>query len=152
MFHLLEYLDIDYEFDVQEINDRWAQASSVDVWSQLILKEIGDREQQLTQAPKTGIWRLHEATGRVSFSRWGNDWHSLQDESEAFYLRVLGPGDYRYRGADLGLLVTRSRMQTEANQLTDAARSWIDSFKLEFAGTPVTPDDAHTGAVAFKTA
>jgi hypothetical protein len=150
MFHLLEYLDVDYEFDVHEINLRWAQASIVDVWSQLILKEIGDHDQQLTQAPKTGIWRLNEATGRASFRRWGNDWHSLQDESEAFYLRVLGPGDYRYRGADLGLLVTRSRMQTDANQLTDAARSWIDAIKLEFAGTPVTPRDAPTGAMAFK--
>ncbi len=152
MFHLLEYLDVDYEFDVEEINLRWAQASSVDVWSQLILKETGDRDQQLTQAPKTGVWRLHEETGRVSFSRWGNDWHSLQDESEAFYLRVLGPGDYRYRGADLGLLVTRSRMQTDANELTETARNWIDAIKLEFAGTPVTPDDAPAGAMAFKTA
>ncbi len=153
LFHLLEYLDVEYEVDVDEINARWAKASSVDVWSQLILKETRDRTEQLTQAPKTGIWRLDDETGRVSFSRWGNDWHSLQDEAEAFYLRVLGPGDYRYPGADLGVLVTRLRMQTEDNQLTERAHRWIDSIQEHFAGTPVAEEAAApAGALAFKTA
>ena len=30
LFHLLEYLDVEYEVDVDEINARWAKASSVD--------------------------------------------------------------------------------------------------------------------------
>jgi hypothetical protein len=109
--------------------------------------------EQLTQAPKTGIWRLDDETGRVSLSGWGNDWHSLQDEAEAFYLRVLGPGDYRYPGADLGVLVTRLRMQTEDNQLTERAHRWIDSIQEHFAGTPVAEEAAApAGALAFKTA
>ena len=58
LFHMLEYLDVDYEIDVDEINDRWAQASSIDVWSQLVLKDTGDEVQQLTAAPRTGIWRF----------------------------------------------------------------------------------------------
>src|SRR5215216_3795586 len=48
LFHLLEYLDV---------NQRWAQASSVDVWSQLVLKDSGDAVERLTAAPRTGIWR-----------------------------------------------------------------------------------------------
>jgi len=153
LFHLLEYLDVEYEIDVAEINERWARASSVDVWSQLILKEIRNRTEQLTQAPKTGIWRLDHEAGRVSLVRSANDWHSLHDESEAFYLRVLGPGDYRYPGADLGVLVTRSRMQTENNELTERAHSWIDSIQEHFAGTPLAEEAAvPAGAMAFKTA
>ena len=31
---------------------------------------------------------------------------------------MLGEGEYRYPGADLGLLVARSRMQTDDNELT----------------------------------
>jgi biotin carboxylase len=153
LFHLLEYMDVEYEVDVDEINRRWAKASSVDVWSQLILKETGDRVEQLTQAPKTGIWRLDEQSGRVAFSRWGHDWHGLHDETEAFYLRVLAPGEYRYPGADLGVLVTRSRMQTEDNQLTDRARHWIEGIEEHFAGTPVPGEEQPpAGALAFKTA
>ncbi len=63
LFHLLEYLDVEYEVDVDEINVRWAKASSVDVWSQLVLKETRGRTEQLTQAPETGIWRLDDETG-----------------------------------------------------------------------------------------
>jgi biotin carboxylase len=153
LFHLLEYMDVEYEIDVDDINRRWAEAANVDVWSQLILKDTRDDVELLTQTPKTGIWRL-ERPDAIAFARWGNDWHSLHDESEAFFLRVLGPGDYTYPGADLGVLVTRSRMQTDENELTERAQEWIRGVKAQFAGTPVPAEEepAPTGALAFKTA
>jgi biotin carboxylase len=149
LFHLLEYMDVDYEIDVDDINRRWAASSSVDVWSQIILKDTGDEVEQLTQAPRTGIWRL--ADGGISFARWGHDWHSLHDDREAFFLRVLGPGDYRYPGADLGVLVARSRMQTDDNELTERAHRWIDGVHAEFVGTAAAAP-VPAGALAFKTA
>jgi biotin carboxylase len=153
LFHLIEYMDVDYEIDVGDINRRWAEASSVDVWSQLILKDTGDDVELLTQTPRTGIWRL-ERPGEIEFTRWGHDWHSLHDEAEAFFLRVLGPGDYTYPGADLGVLVARSRMQTDENELTERAHEWIAGVKAQFAGTPVAAEEepAPSGALAFKTA
>ena len=154
MFHLLEYLGVDYEIDVEEINERWAQSSSVDIWSQLIVKQTHDAVELINDAPRTGIWKLDDETGAVSFRRWANDWHSLQDESEAFYLRVLGPGDYRYKGADLGVIVTRSRLQDENDQLTERARTWIDGINAQFDGTALQADDEppHHDALAFKSA
>ncbi len=154
LFHLLEYMDVEYEIDVDEINDRWSSQDATDVWSQLVLKEPDDQVQLLTQTPKTGIWRLDGGAG-IRFSRWGNDWHSLQDDTEGFYLRVLAPGDYRYKGADLGIMVTRGRLQTEDNELTQRGRDWIDGIRAQFAGTPVDesadPPPAHD-ALAFKLA
>ena len=154
MFHLLEYLDVDYEIDVDEINQRWAQASSVDIWSQLIVKQTHDTVELINDAPRTGIWKLDDETGAVSFRRWANDWHSLQDESEAFYLRVLGPGDYRYRGADLGVIVTRSRLQDDDDRLTDRARTWIGGINAQFDATALQAEDEppHHDALAFKSA
>jgi biotin carboxylase len=154
LFHMLEFLDVDYEIDVDDINQRWAQASSIDVWSQIILKDIGDEVEELTATPKTGIWRMDEQGG-VEFARWGHDWHSLHDDAEAFYLRVLAPGDYRYPGADLGVLVARSRMQTEDNELTPRAHQWIDAIHGQFAGVRQLAEPEHpvpAGAMAFKTA
>jgi hypothetical protein len=148
LFHLLEYMDVDYEIDVDDINRRWAAASSVDVWSQIILKDTGDEVEQLTRAPRTGIWRLEN--GGLEFARWGHDWHSLHDDGEAFFLRVLAPGDFTYPGADLGVLVARSRMQTEDNRLTERALEWIDGVHSQFVGTPAAHEPA--GALAFKTA
>jgi biotin carboxylase len=150
LFHLLEYLDVDYEIDVGEINRRWAEAASVDVWSQLILKDTRDAVELLTAAPQTGIWRLEDQG--IAFSRWGHDWHSLHEESEAFFLRVLGPGDYTYPGADLGVLVARSRMQTEDLRLTERAHEWIAGVKAQIAAAPPAgePEAVPAGAFAFK--
>jgi biotin carboxylase len=153
LFHLLEFLDVDYEIDVDDINRRWAQASNVDVWSQLVMKDTRDDVQQLTAAPRTGIWRLDDS-GAIDFARWGNDWHSLHDEAEAFFLRVLAPGDYTYPGADLGVLVARSRMQDDDGRLTERARQWIKGIKSQFSGTAIEPREERppAGALAFKSA
>src|SRR5215203_392167 len=152
LFHLLEYLDVDYEVDIDEINERWSREATVDVWSQIIVKETADAVELLTQTPRTGIYYLGD-DGAVSFRRWGNDWHGIHEDNEAFYLRVLGPGDYRYPGADLGVLVARSRMQTDDNQLTERAHEWIDGIHAQFAGTAVpSPEEAAAAhAMAFKT-
>ena len=121
LFHLLEYLDVDYEIDVDDINRRWAAVV------ERRRLEPDHPQAEPRRASSSSRRRRRRASGgsttrgRISFARWGNDWHSLHDETEAFYLRVLGPGDYRYPGADLGVLVARSRMQTEDNQLTERA-------------------------------
>ena len=152
LFHLLEYMDTDYEIDVDDVNERWAAQQASDAWSQLVLKQTEDEVDLLTAAPKTGVWRLDTEQG-LRFSRWGNDWHSLHDDSEGFYLRVLAPGDYRYKGADMGILVARCRMQTDHNELTDNCRSWIEGIHSQFAGAPVEVDadpPPRHDALAFK--
>jgi len=106
----------------------------------------------LTQTPRTGIYRLDE-DGAVSFRRWGNDWHGIVSESEAFYLRILAPGDYRYRGGDLGALVTRGRLQTDDNRLEDRCTQWIAGIRAQFSGTPLAPREIPpVGPLAFKMA
>jgi biotin carboxylase len=137
LLHLAEYLDLDYEIDVAELNDRWARTGALDEWSQLVIKETREDVELLTAAPRTGVWRLDAAGGAV-FAGSGNDWHAICDEGEAFYLGVLGAGEYRYPGADLGLLVTRARMQTEGDELTPRAREWIDAIRDQFTGVPHT--------------
>jgi biotin carboxylase len=136
LFHLLEYLDVDYDVDIAEINERWSRETSVDVWSQIIIKETGDEVELLNRTPRTGIYRL-TGDGAAGFNRWGYDWHWIADESEAFYLRIMAPGDYRYPGADLGALVTRGRLQTDDNQLEDRCKRWITGIRAQFAGTPI---------------
>ncbi len=148
LLHLIEFLDVPYEIDVDEINERWGRTEAVDDWSQLVIKETRDDVELLTAAPRTGTWKLG-ADGHAEFMRWGNDWHGICDEGEAFYLQVLGEGDYRYPGADLGLLVSRCRMQDDSNRLTESARRWIDAIRGEFVGVPVE-EASRRDALAFK--
>jgi len=148
LFHLLEYLDVDYEIDVEEINRRWERLAAEDVWCQLIIKETVDRIEQLTATPRTGIWQA--GADSIEFVRPGNDWHNLLGEDEAFYLRVASPGDWRYKGADLGVLVTRGRMQTDELVLTDRCQRWISGIRAQFAGVPDSPAVPFEPPMAFK--
>jgi biotin carboxylase len=142
LFHLLEYMDMEYELDVEEINSRWERGYGEDeVWGQLMIRETSPDLERLTATPRTGVWHLDD-DGRISFARWGNDWDSLVDESEAFYMRVAEPGDYRCEGAELGVLVTRGHLQTDDYQLTERCRRWVEGIKAQFASTPLAPGDA----------
>ena len=148
-FHLIEYLDVDYEIDVAEINDRWGRVELLDVWTQMVIKDTGDQIELVDDAPRTGIYRLDD-DGTIRWSRWGNDWHSIQDEAEAFYLRVAGPGEYRYKGGDLGILVSRGRFQADDGTLTERARHWITQMKAKYTGAPI--EQAPQTPLAFPAA
>jgi biotin carboxylase len=131
LFHLLEFMDVDYTVNVEEINDRWRELAAVDVWSQLIMKETEtDSVERFLAAPRTGAWHLDE-DGELAFARVSNDWHDITGEDEAFFLRVYGPGDLRFCGADLGILVTKGRMQT-AEGLTQRCRRYIDGIRSHY--------------------
>jgi hypothetical protein len=140
LFHILEYMNVDFDLDVDEINERWEELASADVWSQMVMKETDDIVQQLTATPRTGQYSL-DASGGLVFRRSALDWHQLQNEREAFFLRIYGPGDYRWKGADLGVLVTKGRLQVDTGQgkssLAIRARHLIDSIRAEYAGTPI---------------
>ena len=136
LFHLLEFMDVDYEIDVAELNERWARPTALDTWSQFVLKETEDLTELLEGAPETGIWRL-EGDGRLAFVRRDTDWHDIRDEVEAFFLRIAAPGGYRYPGADLGILVARGRLQDDHHELTQRALDWIRAVKGGFHGSPL---------------
>ena len=127
LFHLLEFMDVDYEIDVAELNERWAQVANLDEWTQFILKQTEDATELITSAPGSGIWKMRD--GAIGYARRETDWHSVADQNEAFYLRIAGAGQYRYPGADLGILVTRGRFMDADFRLLERAR------QLDHAGS-----------------
>jgi len=135
LFHLLEYMDVDYAVDVEEINERWRELAAGDVWAQLIMKEPNDSVERIVAAPRTGTYQLSK-DGELTFLRPSHDWHPLTSEDECFFLRVYGPGDYRFKGADLGILVTKGRMQTAAG-LTGQCRRYIDGIRSWYVTEPI---------------
>jgi hypothetical protein len=135
LFHLLEFSDVDYDIDVDELNERWAQVHNLDEWTQFILKQTEDVTELITEAPPSGIW-TQRSDGHIGYARRDTDWHTIADESEAFYLRIAAEGQYRYPGADLGILVTRGRFMDAEHELLDRARGWITGIKDQFASVP----------------
>ena len=141
LFHLLEFSDIPFNLDVTELNDRWADPDMIDSWSQMVIKHTDDSVDILTDAPQSGIYKMSN-DGKVSFDRFDYHRRAVESEHEAFFLRILNPGDYRYEGADLGILVTRGRSMTEGFQLDDRAKRWIHGIKSSFAAKPLPVAEA----------
>jgi biotin carboxylase len=135
LFHLLEFMDVDYDIDVDELNGRWAQAANVDEWTQFILKQTDDAVETITHAPASGIWSI-TGEGGISYARRDTDWHTVRSQDEAFYLRIASEGQYRYPGADLGILVTRGRFMNDEHELLDRAKDWITGIKGQFSSVP----------------
>jgi len=148
LFHLLEFSGAEFELDVEELNARWADPDMIDSWSQMVIKHTEDSVDILTQAPESGIYRMLE-DGRVVYDRFDYHRRAVESENEAFFLRILKPGDYRYEGADLGILVTRGRSMTNSFQLTARSKKWIEGIKNAFSARPL-PSAAALSEPAFK--
>ncbi|MCE4027512.1 biotin carboxylase [Microbacterium sp. Au-Mic1] len=138
VFHLLEYAGVEFDLDVDEINDRWEELAAADQWSHMIIKHTDPTVEHIDVAPPTGRYVL-DAYGRLAFSQGDLDWHLLGSESESFFLRIYGPGDYRWKGADLGILVTKGRLQTPTGRLSIRAKHLIESIRAMYAATPLPP-------------
>ena len=141
LFHLLEFSNVPFELDIEELNARWADQANIDSWSQMVIKHTEDTVDLITEAPQSGIWRLLD-DGRIEFDRFDYHRRAVESEQEAFFLRILKEGDYRYEGADLGILVTRGRSMTDRFQMTQRAKNWVNGMRDHFKAKPLAAVEA----------
>lgn len=131
LFHILEYMNQDYEVNVRALNRRWHLPENIDSWGQMVIKHTEDSILQLTNAPRSGIYRMG-ASGKIYFDRMDTHRRAVESEQEAFFLRILKAGDYVYEGADMGILVMRGRLMTDDFQLNERAQAWIRAVRERF--------------------
>jgi hypothetical protein len=136
VFHILEWMDVDYKLDVKQLNARWANQENIDGWSQLIIKHTENTIEYVTEAPSSGIWKMFD-NGHIQFDRMDTHRRAVESESEAFFLHISKTGDYLYEGADMGILVSRGRMMTDDFKLNARAKKWIKAIHAKYATTLV---------------
>jgi len=136
LFHLLEFSDVEFDFDVEDLNRRWSDPDNIDSWSQLVIKHTEDTVDLLTEAPDSGLWRMNDE-GQLHYARFDYHRRSVENENDGFFLRISGKGDYRYEGADLGILITRGRLMNDDFTLNERAKHWINGLRSQYKGTPI---------------
>ena len=136
LFHLLEFSGIPFDIDVNELNNRWADADNIDSWCQMVIKHTDDNVDIITEAPESGIWHMNN-DGSVEYNRFDYHRRAVESEQEAFFLRISSAGDYRYEGADLGILITRGRAMNDKFKLTKRSKQWIDGIKAHYKAKPL---------------
>ena len=136
IFHLLEWMDVQYDLDVNELNARWADPDNIDSWSQLVIKYTKSDVRRITDAPSSGLWEI-DGDKQVRYVRPQTHRRTVQNENRAFFLRIAGRGDYLYEGADLGILVSPGRFMDEDFNLTDRAKQWIKGIRSHYHSMPL---------------
>ncbi|MDA0835562.1 MAG: hypothetical protein O2955_13685 [Planctomycetota bacterium] len=137
----MEWENVDFELDVAELNARWSDPENIDSWGQLVIKHTQDSVELITSAPKSGIWRMGD-DGTLNYVRMQTHRRTVENEREAFFLRIARPGDYKYEGADLGILITPGRLMTEEFLLNDRARAWTSGILAQFQSRPINPAES----------
>ena len=138
VFHILEWMDADYKLNVKKLNARWGKQENIDSWSQLIVKHTEDTIEYVSEAPKSGIYKMFD-NGHIQYDRMDTHRRAVESEKEAFFLRITRKGDYLYEGADIGILVTRGRMMTDDFELTKRADNWIKAIRAQYV-SQITED------------
>lgn len=131
VFHILEWMDVDYKLNIKELNARWANQENIDGWSQLIIKHTEDTIEYVSEAPASGIYKMFD-NGHIQFDRMDTHRRAVESENEAFFLHISKKGDYIYEGADLGILVSRGRMMTDDFKLNKRAKDWIKAIRSKY--------------------
>jgi len=131
VFHILEWMDVEYDLNIKELNERWARQENIDGWSQLIVKHTEDTIEYVSEAPASGIYKMFD-NGHIQFDRMDTHRRAVETENEAFFLHISKRGDYIYEGADLGILVSRGRMMTDDFKLNARAKSWIKAIRSKY--------------------
>ena len=151
LFHLLEFADVDFSFDIDDLNARWSDPEYIDSWCQLVIKYTEDNVDIVTHAPESGIWQMQDDSS-IQYSRFDYHRRAVASEREAFFLRITGTGQYRYEGADLGILILRGRAMNDDFTLNDRARTWIKGITSHYQAKPLATAElaAAPEASAFK--
>ena len=131
LFHMLEWLDIPYEINVNELVDKWAKAENMDSWSQLVIKHTKKSLELATSAPESGIWEMKK-NGNIQFKKMDSHRQSVVDDNEAFYLQITQKDGYLYEGADLGILVMRGRLMSDDFKLSERGKRWIRAIRSHY--------------------
>lgn len=137
LFHLIEWMGINFQVAPEKLSNRWANPDNIDSWAQLVIKHTGKEVRRIGGAPRSGIWEL-VGDGQIRHVRMQTHRRTVQHENQAFFLRISGEGDYFYEGADLGILVSPGRFMDEDFNLTDRAKSWIRGIQAQYSSEVMT--------------
>jgi hypothetical protein len=131
LFHLLEWLNVPFSMDTDELSNKWTKAESMDSWSQLVIKHTKKTLELATKVPESGIWEM-KRNGNIQFKKMDTHRQSVVGDNEAFFIQITQNDDYLYEGADLGILVMRGRLMSDTFELSERAKRWIKALRANY--------------------
>ncbi|MCB0522468.1 MAG: biotin carboxylase [Lewinellaceae bacterium] len=125
LLHLAEWLDIEYELDIEALNDKWIDQANLSPLSFLHCKNVDTTP--AIPIP-TGIYAM-DPDGNLVFLRPATNPKSLGESHEIFWLSTAGKEARVERGNEFGALFIRERVTADGQHLTEKAKAWVAAVK-----------------------
>ncbi len=149
LFHLIEFADVEYEIDVAALNEAWAHPGAVDEWSQFILKQTDDDVELITACAALRCLASRSEGARRNPLRPPRDRlaHRRRARTRPSTSASPAEGQFRYPGADLGILVTT---RPSADRRPRAHRAALALDLGDQGAVPGRPTSARDAAPAAR--
>jgi hypothetical protein len=132
LFHLLEYDPaVDLTLDVNAFNEKMLAEGASGTAAQVILKYLEKKLQIITQAPVSGVYRMKD-DGSLELKTPGYNRREALAPDEAFILRIMGLGEYAYKGGDLSIMFINQVIRTDDGKLNPVGTRWVDALQGTF--------------------
>lgn len=128
LFHLLEYSNADFNVDPSEYNQRSLMTGAQGVAGQMVFKYTEKPLRIITKAPASGIYKLN-ASGQLVHHKASYDRRQALAEDEVFVMRIMREEEYAYKGADLAIIFTNTRLKVDEEHLTESAQRLIQAVR-----------------------
>ena len=135
---MLEWLNIPYEIDVNELTNKWAMSENMDSWSQMVIKHTRPTLEIAIKAPNSGIWEIKK-NGSIQFAKMDSNLQSVVSDNEAFFFQITQKDGYLYEGADLGILLMRGRLMSDDFELSERGKRWIKALRSQYKSHIINP-------------
>jgi hypothetical protein len=131
LFHMLEWMDIPFKIDIDALNNIWEKYNYNDEWSLLLIKHTLKTNEQVTDTPASGIWKM-KADGNISYKDFSTDQNAIEGKNEAFFFNIIRIGDYMFEGLNLGIIILRDRLMMDDFKLNQHSKKWINAFIAQY--------------------
>ena len=140
LFHLLTFLDVTLEIDIDHYNQLVLKQGTQSMFGQLIIKYCDSDLKVITEAPATGIYQI-DPNGTLIFVRKSNTPRDIQSEDEIFFLRIMKDSDYAYKSGDLGVVFVHQVLKSDIQELTVFAKKCISAIQSGFKMRELTREE-----------
>jgi hypothetical protein len=138
LFHLLEWMDVPFEIDLNSLNEKWAEENYNESFSLLNVKHTLDSVEKITDIPSSGVWKM-KMDMNICYKTFATKRESFSSENEAFYFNIAKEGDDLYEGVDLGILLLKGNVTSDDHQLSKRAKKWINAIRSQYRSNIVLP-------------
>jgi D-alanine-D-alanine ligase-like ATP-grasp enzyme len=125
LLHLAEYLNVDYELDIEALNQRWMNQANLKPLSFLHIKNI---DASLAKPIPTGIYSMEEE-GQIAYARMATSPQFIEADNEIFWFSSAGKDSIIEKGDEIGAFFMRSRATIDGKTLTENSKNWIKGLK-----------------------